>query len=42
MATEPNNKIANPSRKEESELRKLVLVTLSFIYEESNPFFKKF
>ena len=40
MAAEPNNKMADPSRKEESELRKSVLVTLSFIHEESNPFFK--
>ena len=40
MAAEPNNKMADPSRKEESEFRKSVLVTLSFIYEESNPFLK--
>ena len=40
MAAEPNHKMADLSHKEEGELTKLVLVTLSLIHEESNPFFK--
>ena len=40
MAAEPNNKMADPSRRDKGEFQKSVLVALSSVYEESNPLFK--